>query len=143
MADIHHVFPIDAPPADVFAAIATPEGISAWWSRETDGTPELGNVYDLDFGAGYEWKAEVTRCVPGAEFELTLTEGMHDWLDTRVSFDLKPKDGGTTVAFVHAGWSDASEHFRISAFCWAMYLRLMKKYVEEGAIVPYGERLDA
>jgi hypothetical protein len=36
-----------------------------------------------------------------------------------------------------------NEHYRISTFCWAMYLRLMKKAIETGEVVPYAVRLDA
>ena len=37
----------------------------------------------------------------------------------------------------------ANAHYRTSAFCWAMYLRLLKKYVETGEVVPYERRLEA
>lgn len=47
------------------------------------------------------------------------------------------------VDFLHSGWSGAGEHYRTSCYCWAMYLRLMKKYAETGDEIPYGERLDA
>jgi hypothetical protein len=35
-----------------------------------------------------------------------------------------------------------SAHYRTSSFCWAMYLRLLKRYVEHGEVVPYEKRLD-
>ena len=43
---------------------------------------------------------------------------------------------------------DISTLFRFSrhptsTFCWAMYLRLLKRFVEAGEVVPYAERLDA
>ena len=53
------------------------------------------------------------------------------------------KDGVTQVRFHHVGWPEPSEHYRISCFCWAMYLRLLKRYVEKGERVPYEARLDA
>lgn len=49
----------------------------------------------------------------------------------------------TEVRFSHKGWPDDNDHYRISTFCWAMYLRLMKKYVEDGTVVEYSKRLDA
>lgn len=42
----------------------------------------------------------------------------------------------------HTGWADAGEHFRISSYCWAAYLRLLRLYVEEGQIAPYEKRLN-
>jgi hypothetical protein len=72
-----------------------------------------------------------------------MTRVMEDWLDTRVGFELEEEDGVTTVAFYHAGWNEASEHFRVTAFCWAMYLRILRRGLAFGEIVAYEDRLDA
>ncbi len=61
MPDIYHHFPIKAPARKVFAAVTTPEGLDAWWTKSSAGKPEKGGEYRLDFGPGYEWKAVVTR----------------------------------------------------------------------------------
>jgi hypothetical protein len=45
------------------------------------------------------------------------------------------------VRFHHLGWPEANEHYRISCFCWAMYLRIMKRNLEYGETVPYERRL--
>ncbi len=47
----------------------------------------------------------------------------------------------TQVRFEHTGWPVANDHYRISNYCWAMYLRLLKRYVEAGEVVPYEKRL--
>jgi hypothetical protein len=44
--------------------------------------------------------------------------------------------------FRHTGWAEPNEHFRISNHCWAMYLRILRRYLEYGEIVPYEQRLD-
>ena len=31
---------------------------------------------------------------------------------------------------------------RTSCYCWVMYLRILKRYVEHGEMVPYERRLD-
>jgi len=31
----------------------------------------------------------------------------------------------------------------VSCYCWAMYLRIMRRYLEHGESVPYERRLDA
>ena len=121
MPDACFLFTVKASPDKVFDAIASAAGISTWWSKETDGEPQMGAIYTLDFGGGYIWRAEVTRCVPNAEFELTLIEAMDDWLGSKVGFELTPNDGGTSVDFVHSGWSGADEHYRTSCYCWAIF----------------------
>ncbi len=67
---------------------------------------------------------------------------MHDWLGTRVRAELSEEDGVTTIRFSHAGWPADTEHYRVSTFCWAMYLRHLRRHVESGITVEYERRLD-
>ena len=142
MADIFHHFPIKASLDKVFLTLSTPAGLDSWWTKSSSGEPGQGAEYELGFGPGYEWRAVVSRCVPNAEFVLTLTSAEKDWQGTRVGFLLEEKAGLTQVSFHHTGWPEANEHYRISCYCWAMYLRLMKRYVEYGEVVPYEDRLE-
>ncbi|MCC6908072.1 MAG: SRPBCC domain-containing protein [Phycisphaerales bacterium] len=142
-AAIHHDFPISAPAKDVFEAISTPGGLDAWWTRRCAGEVREGSEYVLDFGPGYVWRAIVSACEVGRMFELSMVHADDDWIGSRVCFELSPIEGGTQVRFSHTGWPELNDHFRTSSFCWAMYLRLMKRYVEQGEIVPYERRLDA
>ena len=141
MADIYHDFPIAAPAARVFEAIATPEGLDAWWTERASGRPELNAEYELYFGEGYDWRARVSRCRAPFEFELTLTRADAEWAGSRVGFTLSEANGRTQVRFHHLGWPDASEHYRISSFCWAMYLRILRRNIEYGETVAYTDRL--
>lgn len=43
------------------------------------------------------------------------------------------------MRFSHTGWAEESEHFRISSYCWAVLLRLLKVYVERGKVMPHAE----
>jgi uncharacterized protein YndB with AHSA1/START domain len=143
MVDIFEDFPVDASPARVFQAVSEPAELDCWWTLKCSGRAEPGASYELDFGPGYQWRAAVTRCVLNAEFELRITSADADWLGTRVGFTLEPKNGRTWVRFHHIGWPATNEHYRISVYCWAMYLRLMRRHIETGEIVPYEKRLDA
>lgn len=143
MADIFHQFPIKASRQQVFDALATPAGLDAWWTLRAAGEPVEGAEYVLNFGPEYDWRARVVRCEPGRAFEFEMTLAMDDWLGARVSFVLEEQDGVTELRFQHTGWPTVSEHYCISSFCWAMYLRLLKRYVECGEVVPYEARLEA
>ena len=81
--------------------------------------------------------------MPEARFELRITLADGDWTGTLVGFALKPEGARTRVTFHHTGWPTANEHWRVSSYCWAMYLRIMRRYVEHGEVVPYGKRLGA
>lgn len=143
MPDILHDFPVNAPAARVFEAMSTPAGLDEWWTLRSSGLPAVGAEYELDFGPGYAWRARVTRHEPGKAFELQMTSADADWTGTRVGFSLEEREGTTRVRFHHAGWREANEHHRVSCFCWAMYLRVLRRHLQHGERVPYDRRFDA
>lgn len=64
------------------------------------------------------------------------------WLNTKVGFHIKPDKNGCWLEFSHREWKDRSENFPMTSYCWAVYLRLIKKYLETGVVVEYEKRLD-
>ncbi len=142
MPDIYHDFRIFAPPERVFEAISSPQGLDNWWTKRAEGAPVAGTTYALGFGSGYDWQATVRTCIAHAEIEWELTRADPDWLRTRVGLRLVGKEDATQVHFHHTGWAETNAHYRISSFCWAMYLRLLKRYVEHDEVVPYEKRLE-
>jgi uncharacterized protein YndB with AHSA1/START domain len=143
MPDIFHEFTIKAPQERVFEMMATPAGLDRWWTKTSAGKPGKGEEYVLFFGPDYDWRAKVTRCIPGSEFELTLTSAHPDWMGTRVGCHLELENQNVTrVRFYHTGWPADNEHWRVSCYCWAMYLRLLRRYLEHDEVVPYERRLE-
>lgn len=143
MPDIEYEFPIRGSLARVFTGVSTPAGLDQWWTLRSAGKPAAGGIYALDFGPGHFWRARVEACDAPTLFVLEFTEALPDWVGTRVQFHLSPIDAKrTTVRFTHAGWRDESQHYRVSAFCWAMYLRILRRHIESGDVVPYDKRLD-
>src|SRR5262245_65993909 len=114
MADIILNVPIKGSAEKVFEAACTPAGLDAWWTESSKGDPAEGAEYELSFGPGYDWRAVVSRCVPGREFELKLTDAQEDWQGTRVGFLFEEKGGVTDVRFHHLGWPESNEHYRVS-----------------------------
>lgn len=139
MPDIFQHFQVHAPASQVFRGIATPEGLDTWWTSRSS---RDGDQFTLWFGPNYEWRGVVSRSVPDREFELTLTRADDDWRGTKVGFVLDESQGTTTARFHHTGWPESNDHFRISCYCWAMYLRLLKRHVELGEVVPFENRLE-
>lgn len=142
MPDIFHYFPINATREKVYSAIATPQGIDNWWAKESSGIPELGQTYNLFFEPEYYWTAIVSINLPNEAFELTMQNSDSDWEGSKVGFRLLERDERTEVQFYHTGWKADNEHFRISNYCWAMYLRILKRYLEFGELIAYSDRLE-
>ena len=140
MPNIRFDFTVRAQPELVFAALSTPRGLSAWWTLEAAGEAKAGNEMFLGFGPGYDWRAEVSEYAPGETIEWIVTDADEDWNGTRLRIHLERQGSETLVQFEHSGWAKNSAHFRTSAFCWAMYFRLLRRYVEAGEVVPYAER---
>ena len=142
MHTLNHYFQINSPIDKVFEAFSTPGGLNTWWTQECEGTPKLNEVYRMYFGPDYDWKAKVTVCDPPMKFEIRMIEADEEWTNNIVGADFSEKDNVTAVRFYNSGWENDSEHFRISTYCWAMYLRLLKRYVEFGEVVEYEKRLE-
>jgi len=141
MADIFHTFIIKAPIHNVFEGISSSRGLDNWWTKSSEENAKPGGIYKLDFGPGYIWTAIVTQYKADSEFGLRMTEADPDWLGTKIGFSLSWKDGITHVDFYHTGWPEKNGHYKISCYCWAMYLRILKRWLEFGEQVPYGQRL--
>lgn len=141
MADLFHYFPINTSVERVFEAISTPEGIDKWWAKTTSGKVAVGETFHFYFEPDYNWTAVVSKCIPNKEFELTMQTSDEDWKGTKVGFRLADKHNVTEVEFYHTGWKVDNEHLRISNFCWAMYLRILKRNLEFGEFVQYADRL--
>jgi len=142
MPDILHDLPIRTSASAVFDMATVPARLDEWWTLRSEGEPNLGATYALFFGDAYDWRARVTASEPGKHFELELTDALPDWVGTRVSFKLEETGDVTLLRFAHTGWPSASEHYRVSNCCWAMYLRILRRHLEHGERVPYDRRLD-
>ena len=142
MADIYHDLLIKAPVDHVYKAVSTPQGLDSWWTKRSEGRPVEGAEFELGFGPEYDWRAKVTKSRSPSEFELRVIKASPDWLGTRVGFHLAGRAEATQVRFYHTGWPAPNEHWRISCYCWAMYLRILRRHLENGEVVPYEKRLE-
>lgn len=142
MPDVLLQLKVDAEPARAFEAFATPAGLDSWWTKISAGSAEVGSQWQLYFGPEYDWRARVTKCVPVESFEWTIYSAMEDWIGTRVGAMFTASGDGTIIDFYHRGWAEPGDHYRISCYCWAGYLRLLRRNLDFGEFVPYELRND-
>jgi uncharacterized protein YndB with AHSA1/START domain len=133
MPNILHRLTIDAPPERVHQLLATREGIQQWWTgRPVAGDDEIGGQLSVYFRdpANPSATFEVDELSP-AQVVWRCVDGPSDWIDTRITYALKPHgDGGTTLLFSHAGWLQENEFMNGCSTNWASYLMSLKSGAE-------------
>jgi len=141
--DIRHRVVMSAPLERVYAAIATRDGLSEWWTR--DGVrwdSSEGSRVEFFFGQPEPAAAmEVSRLDPEGHVEWRCVGGADAWIGTTLTFDLTRVDGETVVLFVHADWREPSEFMAHCSARWAYFLLSLKSLVEHGTGTPFPEDL--
>lgn len=141
MFSIHHDITIKSSAEKIFNAITTSEGLDAWWTKQSSGSPTMGAEYRFYFTKGYDWFAKVLLVTPNKQIMFKMISADEDWMDTLLTFTIIKKENNTCLLrFDHTEWRSINDHFRRTSYCWAIYLRGIKKYLEEGLITPYGKR---
>ncbi len=134
MPNILHRLTIDAPPERVHQLAATREGIQQWWTgHPVTGDDSIGGQLSVYFREPADAAAaifEVEGRSPG-QIVWRCVNGPQDWIDTRITFSLKPRpDGSTTLLFSHEGWQKENEFMNGCSTNWAAYLTSLKTGAE-------------
>ena len=137
MADILHKVGIkSSSPDDVYGALATVEGLSGWWTRDTRGESKVGCVMQFRFGTG-GFDMEVRELGPAKRVLWQVIDGPEEWVGTKISFDLKQNDDWTIVLFKHEGWKEPVEFMHHCSTKWAVFLLSLKSRLETGKGAPW------
>jgi uncharacterized protein YndB with AHSA1/START domain len=137
MPDILHKVGIkSSSPDTVYQALASVEGLSDWWTRDTLGQSKVGGTLQFRFGdGGFDMK--VQELEPGKRVAWKVADGPEEWLGTKVGFDLKQNGDWTVVLFKHQGWKAPVEFMHHCSTKWAVFLLSLKSLVETGKGAPW------
>ena len=142
MPDILHRVGAVAPIESVYRAIATPDGVAAWWTQDTHGSDAIGGSITTSFtnpdtgdhlGGFTLNNAEL---VAGKRVAWRVTDGPDEWMNTLISFDLTQEGDYTIVNFAHEGWREPVEFMAHCSTKWATFLMSLKSFVETGSGQP-------
>ncbi|MBZ0089407.1 MAG: SRPBCC domain-containing protein [Thermoanaerobaculia bacterium] len=137
MPDILHRVGIGSSPKDAYRALVTREGLTSWWTADTQGSFEVGGVIRFRFGPRGGFDMKVLELVAAKRVLWEVVDGPEEWVGTKVSFDLRPDDGSTLVLFEHQGWQEPTEFMHHCSTKWALFLMSLKSLVETGKGAPY------
>lgn len=136
---LHNVY-IRSTVDQVFQALTGAEHINQWWTLECHGLAEINEEFRFYFSPEYDWTAKVTHVIANKALEWKMLKADNDWTPTSFGFELFQLEEMTRVEFYHKDWTSTNEHFRKTSYCWAMYLNLLKRYVEMNEVVPFEKR---
>src|SRR5260370_35630963 len=109
MADILHRVGIKSSSlGDAYKALTTREGLSAWWTNNTQGESKVGGVLQFRFGAG-GFDMKVLELHPAKRVLWQGVDGPEEWIGTKVSWELKQDGDDTIVLFKTQGWKEPGE----------------------------------
>jgi uncharacterized protein YndB with AHSA1/START domain len=130
MADLIHEVTIAAPAERVHAAITTQAGLRQWWTSDSVAEPRVGTVAEFGFfkrKTVFRMKIEelspqkiVWSCVGGPE----------EWVGTRLTWDLSPKNGATRINFNHGNWKSPDGDYGRCNSTWGALMYRLKNCVE-------------
>ena len=148
MVDILHKVGIKSSTSEVYKALATREGVAAWWTNSVKGESKVGGVLQFSFTSngvdigGMEMK--VLELHPGERVLWQVLDGPKEWMGTRISFELKQEGDYCVVLFKHQGWKEPVEFMHHCSTKWAIFLMSLKSLVEtgKGAAAPNDVKID-
>ena len=143
MIDFFHRVGIKSDLNNVYTALATHDGLAAWWTTDTQGESTSGGVIQFRFPEG-AFDMKVLELRPAERVLWEVVEGPEEWIGTTVSFDLKQEGDYAIVLFKHQGWREPVEFMYHCSTKWATFLLSLKSLVEtgKGAPSPNDVRID-
>lgn len=149
MATIRHQVLINAPAAKVYEAIATPDGISIWWDKQTATQTDRGLVLEHNPGPEHGVvKLRVVDLAPNkrVEWECISTHPKSSpasaWTGTHFIFEISERNNvassgpnpnqarAATLDFSQTGYDERSEFFGSNKSAWKEVLQNLKQVVE-------------
>lgn len=143
MVDILHRVGIKSSPNDVYQALVTREGLSGWWTTDTQGENKVGGMLQFRFEAG-GFDMEVLELDPGKRVLWQVADGPAEWIGTHVSWGLNQEGDYTIVLFKHQGWREPVEFMHHCSTKWAVFLMSLKSLLEtgQGNPAPHDVKID-
>lgn len=142
--EIVHKLEIAAGVEAVFAAVATQQGVNAWWAKKGTVAENIGGKSKLIFnkqGKLVEMGFETLDFVPNKRVEWLCTENANPaWHSTKITYELTPNENGCILNFSHSMFSSRwnnDEAFKMTQGGWLHFMKSLKLYCETGGGEPW------
>ncbi len=143
MVDILHRVGIKSSLGEVYKALATRDGVAAWWTNDTQGESKVGGTLKFRFSSGGVEvgciEVKVLALHPAELVLWDVVDGPAEWIGTTISFELRQDGEYAIVLFKHQGWKEPVEFMHHCSTKWAIFLMSLKSLVETGKGAPSPE----
>jgi uncharacterized protein YndB with AHSA1/START domain len=137
MIPICHLFHINKSTLDVFNALTSQEGLSAWYTKTENGDALGGEQVTFHYGS-MQVTVALKMYVPGECLEWECVASSLPMVGHTFRFDLDENDGKTRVRFAHHGFDVQDDMYANMNFSWAKYLESLRQYCQTGIGEAFG-----
>jgi uncharacterized protein YndB with AHSA1/START domain len=138
MEAIRHRIGTESPIEDVYAAVATRDGLASWWTRHIEGDSRVGGQLAFWFGGEQPGAVmDVVELTTPNRVVWRCADGPAEWIGTTQTFDLSEHDGETVLLFTHAGWREPVPFMHHCSMRWAYFLIGLRAELEGGKATPW------
>ena len=141
MVDILHRVGVMAPLDEVYRAVTTRDALADWWTTDTKGTGDLGDVLAFRFGEAGGFDMKVLELDPSGRVRWEVVDGPEEWIGTEIDWRLDQRGEYTIIQFGHHGWHEPVEFMHHCSTRWATYLLSLKELVETGTGKPHPDEI--
>ena len=140
MVDILHRVGIKSSVDEVYKALATRDGLAAWWTNSTQGEGQVGGTLQFRFRDGdVEIGGIVMKVLaldPAKRVLWEAVDGPQEWIGTKVSWELRQEGEYAIVLFRHQDWREPVEFMHHCSTKWAIFMMSLKSLLETGKGAP-------
>jgi len=161
MPHIRHQLVIGAAAETVYNALASREGLCAWWSPDVVAEAKEGSVARFAFGPTYFKEMRITKLQPSVQVNWTCITGAGEWVGTHLRFNLETGDKEillnahpemvdqlaqssynnlTLLTLQHDDWKEYTPMFAECNYTWGQFLKSLKLFCETGTGRPWPQQ---
>lgn len=143
MSHFSTTFLVDKTPEEVFWAI---NNVRGWWGEDVQGSNDkIGDEFTYRVQDIHYSRLRVIDLVSNervvwlvVDNRMKFVEDQTEWVGTKISFEIVPKDGHTEVRFAHIGLEAGYECFDVCSTAWSSLMHSsLPSLITTGAGHPY------